>query len=245
MTNFAILRFASVAGSELRAREKEFCVKRIITISALLLAAALFGSCGLFVTLGDGTLTTEARTVEGSFSAISLSGTIDIDVVYGELPSVSVYVDSNLQDKVSVELQGTVLTISEPSFPSLWPSTGAKVTVTMPAVSTLTLIGTGDLLLSGFADTESLAVSLTGTGNATLSGFASSLDVDLTGTGNLSAWENFSCTDADINSTGTGNISLKATGAVNGIMTGTGNLDVYGGATVNVSNTGTGIVRQH
>jgi hypothetical protein len=183
--------------------------------------------------------------VDGAFTAVELSGTIDVAVAYGESASIVVKVDSNLQDKVSVSLQGSTLKISEQSFPSIWASEGAKITVVMPAVSALTLTGTGDLSLSGFVDLPSLSVRLTGTGNCALTGSVADLDLDSIGTGDIEASTLFTCAHADINSTGTGNIALMATGSVNGIMTGTGNLDVWGGATVSVANTGTGRIVLH
>jgi hypothetical protein len=191
---------------------------------------AFAAGCALFGVKGDGNVLDQARTVTGAFTKVIAAGTVDVAVSPADQTSVTVTIDSNLQQYVELRVENGALYVGQKDFTNIFP-TRALVAVAMPSLEAVSGTGTAAMGVSGFSGMAAFEANLTGTGNMTLSGGATALTSAITGTGSLDARE-FPCVDAVFSLTGTGNADCTATGTVRPRLTGTGSLNVYGGAAI-------------
>jgi hypothetical protein len=115
------------------------------------------------------------------------------------------------------------------------------VTVSVPALDTLTLRGAGNISVTGI-DSRSLTVALPGSGNIEASGTAAKLHVTISGEG-TALLKRLVARDATASLSGDGSIMLTATRSLNARVSGTGTV-LYGGnpATVTQQVSGDGVV---
>lgn len=140
-------------------------------------------------------------------------------------------------------------------------STSQPITidVTMPAPTTLTMGGSGqitadqiapatkiNILGSGTIETPHVAtskleVNIAGTGNYRAKGTSSSLDLNIAGTGNAQM-SDLKVDSANVSIAGTGDAQFASDGAVKASIIGTGSVHIKGRATCEVKAVGTGKV---
>src|SRR5690606_39226475 len=101
----------------------------------------------------------------------------NVELTMGDVESVLVTADDNLQALVTTTVEDGWLVIDTPDGQNYQPSRPVVVEVTMPALSAITLSGAGDINAPDL-DTDSLIVSLDGAGDLTITGLeAASLAV--------------------------------------------------------------------
>jgi hypothetical protein len=187
---------------------------------------------------GSGVSVSDHRGVS-AFSSLVLAGANDVTVNVGGEQAVVVRGDSNLVPLVSTEVDsGTLVIGNHGSFKTRAPM---SVTVTVPALTNVTLKGDGEITVTGVQG-DALAVSLPGTGNLVVAGSASRVDVSLSGTGQIDA-SRLASMDADAQLAGTGQIVVHAAHSLRARLGGTGAI-YYAGHPVLVdkSVTGTGVI---
>lgn len=227
-----------------------------LSLTAVMLASA----CGLInVTNGSGTLTTETRGVSG-FTKIDMRTAANVVLTLGDVETVTVTADDNLQTLIRTTVDNGWLIIDNPDNQNYKPSRPVVVEVTIPVVSEITLSGAGDITASG-VDTDSLIVTLNGAGNISITGLnANSLAatlggagtltltgsvneqvVTISGAGNYQAAE-LSSTSAVINVRGAGDADVSANGTLDANISGAGDITYSGSPTVTQNITGSGSV---
>jgi hypothetical protein len=86
-------------------------------------------------TKGNGTTTTEARTITENFTGIKVSASIDVILEQADTQSVSVTTDSNLLPIIDTKVENGILVVRPNA--SYSSTNGVKVTVKMPKIESL------------------------------------------------------------------------------------------------------------
>ena len=191
------------------------------------------------VSHADPQLASEARSVP-EFQAIDLAGTLEVEVAIGKPASVVVSGEADLLDKITTTVKNGTLVLDTKLKNHRNSHLSARITV--PDLTALSLSGTGQLNVSGVANT-SLAVDLSGTGSIVLTGSTDAVRATLNGTGDIKA-KDLIAKSATIALRGTGSASLHATQSVDARVSGTGSVNVHGHpATVKKSVSGLGSIK--
>jgi len=195
------------------------------------------------------------------FTGVSLRGADDVEVRTGAF-SVTAEGDSALLDRLEIRKDGDTLRIGRKDGEWNWGGDkGAKIIVTLPALASADIAGSGDMTIdqakgdfsaaiagSGNMTLNSLAggkadLSIAGSGDISLGGgTASALDVSIAGSGNVAA-QGLKATSADISIAGSGNVRAQVSGAADISLVGSGDVELTGGAKCSVSSMGSGEAR--
>ena len=170
-------------------------------------------------TLGTGETISQLRKL-GSFTRLSCTGTLDVEVMCGKTQSVTVTAQANLQPLIRTEVHGDTLTITEEG--SLHTDKPLRVKVTCPTLDSISSRGTGSVQVSQLK-THNVSVDLSGTGTITLSGTTEAADLQLAGTGELDA-EDLQAHEVTAQCSGTGSLLVWATQRLDARVSGTGSV---------------------
>ena len=238
-------------------------MKNIKILFAVFLLMATLVSCeGLFPCLeGDGNIVSEER-VGGTFYEVEANGAFDVSIEEGPI-SVRVTTDENLQRYIETKIQGGKLVIESDDENCIEFSPGTIVEITVPEISSISLLGSGELKVRNFDSLAYLDVSqvgsgdihilntlvlgkisvnLIGSGNVWLNGKALNAELMLSGSGTIEA-ESFPVKSCTVNLLGSGNIHTFVTDVLNVSLSGSGNVYYYGNPTeVNQRVSGSGEV---
>lgn len=177
----------------------------------LVLTAVLLNGCdeGLSTTgeEGSGNLVTETREV-ATFSAIELSGVIELDLIVdpGAAQSVTVTYDDNIIDRVVTRVSGDTLVLELEGSVNLTGGADRLVAVTMNELTGLEASGATDVEATG--KTTSYTLDASGASTVLL--------------------RTLTATDIELDVSGASTVEISATGTVRGSLSGASNLDVYG-----------------
>lgn len=195
------------------------------------------------------------------FTGVSLRGADDVEIRAGAF-SVTAEGDSALLDKLEVRKDGNTLRIGRKDGDWNWGGDkGARIIVTLPALASADIAGSGDMTIdqakgdfsgavagSGNMTLASLAggtadLSIAGSGDISVSGgTASALDVSIAGSGNVKA-PGLKTMSADISIAGSGNVRAQVSGTADISLVGSGDVELTGGAKCTVSSMGSGDAR--
>jgi len=214
---------------------------------------------------GNGSVISQERAAN-NFNAVILDSVGNVNVHHSENYKVVVTTDSNIQDIITIEVNGKNLHIDKKK------TVGFKVTklvidVYLPELKSISLNGLGNFKINN-GNASELDIDLSGSGNidaqnfqvqnATIShsglgdikingstsenGNASKLSIDFSGSGNIDA-QNFQVQNATINHSGLGDIKINGNASKLDIdLSGSGNIDVQNfqvqNATINHSGLG-------
>ena len=187
---------------------------------------------------GSGAAATQSRTVP-SFTAIELTGSSGLTVTVGRKQTVVVRADDNLIDLVTTNVQNEMLLVGTTgSFSARIPMT---VEVTVPALDTVVLSGSGIVTVSGLT-AQRLTVRVPGSGLLGISGTAEELDVSLSGSGDVRLQE-LVARDIAATLSGSGRLQVHATRSLDASVPGSGVI-MYGGSPSSVTTgvAGSGII---
>lgn len=208
----------------------------------------------------DRTLKTETRSVAATINQLEVSGPIDLKLVQGNTPAMTLRGEQRLLQKITTETSGTSMTIGYDGgmFHSNTPLT---IEMTLPALQKLTMKGSGDGHVSGFkgdqlqltgtgsgdlefkGEYQRVAANLRGSGNLNLvGGNGNSVELDLIGSGNLNASGQIKTLVTRLN--GSGDIDAMALQADTATVSinGSGNTRVQAKQAINVTLRGSGDV---
>lgn len=213
----------------------------------LLAASVLAGACGDDIGFtdddrveGSGTIETESRPVDG-FHEITIltSGEVTVDVTGTE--SLTVTTDDNILPLVTTEVDGGTLTFGSRENTSFSPTGGVRFALTAETVDGLTIRGSGSVTIAGI-DTDTFSVTLAGSGDVELTGTADTLDIDLPGSGGVDA-EALTVRSADVSINGSGSAAVHTSDELDVSINGSGSVTYLGNpASVRQSIRGSGSV---
>jgi hypothetical protein len=236
-------------------------------LPALLGAAVLLPLAAQAQSLvGSGNPATEQRTLP-AFEGVALSGSMDLLVRQGSTQRVEVQVDDNLLPYLETEVVGSGadarLQVRWKRGTSIRTSASARVSVTVPRLSSLAASGSGDMTVepfetpalsirvSGSSDTRlqrltagELQISISGSGDVEGAGSATRLKIGVAGSGDVKLRE-MKSDEVSISIAGSGDASVHADKSLDVRIAGSGDV-VYTGnpATVNAKVAGSGSVNK-
>ena len=196
---------------------------------------------------GNGNMISKTRSIS-DYDKVSLKGSLDVALVYGEEGSIKIEAESNLIKHIVTEVEGGDLKIYVEKGYNLDPSRGNKLLITVPFkdLSNVSLAGSGDILgddiikanrfgisVSGSGEVqlgveaEDVKVSVTGSGGAKLAGTVNSLVCNVTGSGDLNAVK-LKAKNVNATVTGSGDIKIDVSESLKARVTGSGDIDYQG-----------------
>lgn len=211
---------------------------------------------------GNGDRQDEARPVP-AFSRIRSDCELDVQVVQGDEPSLTVSLDSNLLDLVETRVSGDTLFVNLTDQVDRTVD-GPHVLITVPELSAAKLAGSGsltlsldepgqplDLYLAGSGDlrfdgtTAALGAYLSGSGDIRLEGDTGDARMKLSGSGAIRG-RALTASSAAIELSGSGDISATVQDSVRVALSGSGRIELFGTASIaDYHDTGSGEVVQH
>ena len=238
-----------------------------MTNSSLLLA--LMSSLGLPLSAcsdwgvdGNGDRVQESRDV-AAFTRVRSDCELDVRVAQGDTQSLTISLDSNLQELVRTRVEGDTLYIETTDNVDETVD-GPHVLITVPELTAAKLDGSGnmtlaldepqlplDLYLSGSGDlsfngtTAAIGAYLSGSGDLRLEGETSDVEMKLSGAGSIRG-QKLAASSAAITLNGSGNVSANVRDSVTVSLSGSGQVDLFGDAAIDgYHDTGSGEIVQH
>jgi hypothetical protein len=195
----------------------------------------------------------------GSFTAIELSVSTALEIRKGDVTSVKLSIDDNLLPLITTRVEGSTLTIR--SDKNLAPSDAAKITITVPAISVVSVAGSskvtieelsgpktelslaGSSEVTGTVNSEALECDIAGSGKITMSGASKSVAISVAGSGELQL-QKVIADSVTIDIAGSGTAFVHADSSLKVSIAGSGDVSYSGKAKVEQSIAGSGSVRQ-
>jgi hypothetical protein len=199
-------------------------------LSGILAATAFLGIVGCSFSSaedrikGSGVSVTEQRTVN-KFDRISLRGSGDLSVTIGEAASVSVSGDDNVVSIIKTEVSDGQLVI-EPAK-SYSSKSRLKVEVVVPSLTALSIAGSGDAVVTGLNESETVDLSITGSGDLKANGSVGELKARVAGSGALELRE-LKARTASVSVSGSGDVRVFASETLSVSVAGSGDVRYYG-----------------
>lgn len=198
----------------------------------------------------------------GPFNRITAVGPHEVRVITGRQQTVHASGDQSAIDGLDIAVQNGELRIATQKTAGRFFHMGnATITVTVPALTAASLIGSGDMridhvagpafsaVLKGSGDmtvsrseAERLDLALTGSGDMVLAGRCTAASVAVHGSGDLDA-ANLRCQNVQVALSGSGDVAIGAAGTANLTLAGSGDIVVTGGARCTKVKRGSGDIR--
>jgi hypothetical protein len=172
---------------------------------------------------GSRLLATERRPLDKAVAKVDLSGPVNLTLRQGPAPSLEVRGEQRLLANIDTSIDGDILHIA-PRGILLRHRTPIEVTVTLPALESLSVNGSGEHTVSGFAG-DHLDVVLDGSGDMRFNGRFRDITAAVRGSGDLELTGGTSDT-VDAAVIGTGRLTLVGSSReLHAQMRGSGDLD--------------------
>ena len=172
---------------------------------------------------GGRLVATERRPLDKAVAKVDLSGPVNLTLRQGPAQSLEVRGEQRLLANIDTSIDGDILHIA-PRGILLRHRTPIEVTITLPALESLSVNGSGDHTVSGFAG-DHLDVALDGSGNMRFNGRYREITAAVRGSGNLELTGGTSDT-VDAAVIGTGRLTLVGSSReLHAEMRGSGELD--------------------
>ena len=211
---------------------------RTSSLLASAVLALVFGLVAAGTASADAPVTSETRSV-AAFHAISVPGTLKVEITVGKPARVEVSGETDLLAKLTTTVKDGVLVIDTPK--RMRGRNHLRATITVPELDAIELSGTAQVTAAGLA-AAGLALRIPGTGSITVTGTTGTMEVAIDGTGEINA-DKLSAKDARVAIGGTGQASVRASQSVEVSVSGTGSVNIAGNPPrVKKSVTGTGSV---
>jgi hypothetical protein len=177
---------------------------------------------------GSGKVTEKQINIT-EFNAVESIGPLTINIVKGEKLKAIISADDNIIDLVKVQVFNQTLFVELNSNSSFSTNNALIVKIEMPnpAISSLSLTGSGDIIIS-INKTEHLNINLVGSGDIKIeSGETDSLRVNLVGSGDVKL-KKLKAQDVTVNIQGSGDVSIYGKNSLNLMVQGSGDITYYG-----------------
>ena len=233
----------------------------LFLILLILPACALIPDIPAKVT-GSGNVISENRTAT-DFSQISLEGSAEVNVTFGNVESVNISGEDNIISLIETNVVNHKLIIKTKPLMTYSATKPVVINITMKTLEGLSLsgsgniniskfegdafdvnlAGSGDINFSGYSG-ESIDVDLPGSGTIVLAGSASRIQISLGGSGNILA-NKLQAKSATVTLNGSGNIKVYCSESLNATLNGSGNIQYEGNPlTVNKKVNGSGNISE-
>lgn len=223
----------------------------------LLLAVFTFASCDH--TSGSGNIVTETRNT-GSFDAISVGGSFEVEVKMGDAISVVVEADDNIMKYIETRVSGKTLKISTEDMHS-FSNVHMKVYVTVPALTSISASASSDVVgeniltsadklvfkasssasIRAEVNAPDIVTDASSSATITLSGKTKNHKTEASSSAEIKAFELLS-ENATANANSSANIEVHASVSLNAHASSSGSVEYKGAATVSKSESSSGSV---
>ncbi|NRA62823.1 MAG: DUF2807 domain-containing protein [Psychrobium sp.] len=172
---------------------------------------------------GSGSIVAQKRQLE-EFQGVVLTSSTNINIVIGDIQSVVVHADDNLQEYVVTHVSNGKLNISGKGHYSTRHS--MHIDITMSKLNYINLLGSGNIDIKDIT-ADDIKVELTGSGNINANGSAQNLDVSLVGSGNVN-FAKLQSKHIKAVLLGSGNMEIHATQSLQARVPGSGDIEYFG-----------------
>jgi hypothetical protein len=210
-----------------------------LLMNVSLINAQVFGNKKI---TGNNNVITKTVTTS-DYDAISVTGSMDVELVSGNEGSIEVTTDENLHEYLVIESKDGTLKIKTKKNVSLRTKKGIHITVPFNDISDLTLTGSGDIITKSTIKTSDFDVSLTGSGDIIIDVEADEIDAKVTGSGDLKMAGRV--TDFEVKVTGSGDFKGSELTSTNTqvYVSGSGSAKVNASSRIKARVNGSGDVR--
>lgn len=201
-----------------------------------------------------------------NFNGVAAGGPINIVITLGNTESCRLEGDAEALETLITEVKGNILIIRPQNSWKSWERKyeNKKITayVTAKSIRSLTMSGSGSMVVNGAVNSKDLSVTLSGSGsvkatadvndftgvisgsgNLTLTGKADDATITISGSGTF-AGRGFSVNDLSTQVSGSGTVNIKADRKIDAVISGSGNVNYSGNASVDKTVVGSGKVRK-
>lgn len=168
-------------------------VNYLLTIFAFL-SVALAGSAGLNHLNAQDEIVSETLSLTG-FDQVEISGAWEVELVPGQAHQVRVEVSADMQEHVSLEVQGTRLIANADlqerkrfslfGNPKSWKNYTLRIYVAAPELKGIAVSGATELQSSGVIRTDICSLDITGASDVTLEVEVDKLEMNVTGASDI------------------------------------------------------------
>lgn len=236
----------------------------LAALSFLFLATGVFASgsnegFGFKSISGSGNVKNEIRDVNG-FTGVTLAGSGNAYVTPGAAFRVEVVTDDNIIEYVTTDIRNGVLVLSIRPGTSIRNVSRLDFNVSMPALDSATIQGSGNISVTGTVkgssvsfsiqgsgsidaavDVAELSSTIAGSGNIALKGRADSQKINVGGSGNVEN-RNLAADNVDVTIAGSGDVWVQAAKKLDANILGSGNVHYRGQAQPSIRTAGSGKV---
>lgn len=212
------------------------CTGSLLERSHLLLGvtvALAVAGCSLFGVSGSGPVVTQARPVAG-FTSIDAGGGIAVEVTIGDVSSVEVETQENLQPLIATTVEGSTLRIH--STQAYSAATAPLVRIVMPDLDALDLSGGSRGAVDGLA-ADHVEFDINGGSALRAAGTVDALTIGASG-GARADLQDLSARTVQVEASGGAAVNLTASETVTGSASGGASVSVAGAAQLNVESSG-------
>jgi len=191
----------------------------------------------------------------GNYTEVRVELYCDIEYYCAPSDTVTLEIQPNLQQYITVEESGGVLTVRSTKN-IMWSNDAPVLTVSTPVLNKLQLAGAGDFTAhdtitaerlsirldgasSSYADldVDELSINMAGAGSFRLSGRADTADIQLSGAGTVDALQ-LQTKNATVSMAGVGTVKLSCSDSLRIDAAGVGNVDYKGSPSVDINRGG-------
>lgn len=227
---------------------------------AFILSAAYLGtSASTLVTIAKSKLQDGNQRSVSGFKGIASSGSFDVRITMGNKETIRLEGDEDQIREIETVVEDGVLKIRARKHNWNWRPKG-KVTVYVTAknVNSLTLSGSGHMVVIGEVNANRLSTTLSGSGSISLAADADDFEATISGSGNIAVkgraekaeiqisgsgdfdGKSLKTSAADVNVSGSGNVSIYAEKTLYAKVSGSGDILYGGNPKVSQSKSGSG-----
>lgn len=170
---------------------------------------------------------TEARDISG-FTRIQVRGAIELELTAGKDHSISIRTREDRMEDVITELDGDTLVIDmeDGRRNSWWDNADVDVTITMPMLAELEVLGAVDGEIYA-VESDELEIDVRGAADVEIEGTCGTLTLDVKGAGDIDA-DDLKCANVEVDVKGAGSASVFASDSIDARVSGVASISVYG-----------------
>jgi hypothetical protein len=187
-------------------------------------------------------VTRESRNVSG-FEEVELQGVGNLSIQQTGSESLSVEAEAGVLPKIRTKVVKDRLIIGPKPNSSIHTTEPISYKVTVKDLNALEVSGAGNVDGEGIS-TDELTITISGSGDVKMSGEADSQQLDISGSGNYQA-EDLKSKEVRIDIGGSGSAIVNVSGQLDAEVSGIGSVEYIGDPTVNQDVSGVGRVNRH
>ncbi len=206
-------------------------MRRQSLTTAILTGIAVFllvGNATAFSIFGDGIKGSgdmETRDFDlADFDEISLGGSFDVEIKFGDRQEIDVTIDDNLWDNLELKVKGDRLIIDWDK--SCRPDDDCRIELTVTSLQAMSIRGAADVDIIDF-EGDSFEFDLSGAADLEMSGEVDDLDIQVSGAGDIDT-RDLQARHVKVRISGAGNADVTATESIDAKVSGVGDIDYWG-----------------